>query len=256
MAELLLTEAKQGVLTITLNNPKTMNALNKQMLLELDTAVDAALTEDSVRVIVLTGAGKAFVAGADIGEMSNMDPMEAKEFSKLGASVFSKIENAPKPIIAAVNGFALGGGCELAMACDFRIASQKAKFGQPEVGLGITPGFTGTQRLPRLVGLGKAKELIFTGQIIPAEEAYRIGLADQIVEPDELMNTALQIADKIAANSASAVALSKESINNGVQTDMNTAIDLEVSLFALCFSTKDQKEGMKAFLEKRKPDFV
>ncbi len=256
MFELLNLKKEEGILTITLNNPKTLNALDYQMLSEIEKAFAIAEEDKGVRVVVITGEGKAFVAGADIKAMSVMDAQEASAFGKKGAQLFRKIETLNKPVIAAVNGFALGGGCELAMACDIRIASQKAKFGQPEVGLGITPGFSGTQRLPRIVGIGKAKELIFSGNIIGAEEAGKIGLADQVVEPDELMNRSLELAKKIAQNSAAAVSLSKQAINLGLQADMDTAIDIEVSLFALCFAGRDQKEGMNAFLEKRTPDFV
>ncbi len=256
MFELLNLKKEEGILTITLNNPKTLNALDYQMLSEIEKAFAIAEEDKEVRVVVITGEGKAFVAGADIKAMSVMDAQEASAFGKKGAQLFRKIETLNKPVIAAVNGFALGGGCELAMACDIRIASQKAKFGQPEVGLGITPGFSGTQRLPRIVGIGKAKELIFSGNIIGAEEAGKIGLADQVVEPDELMNRSLELAKKIAQNSSAAVSLSKQAINLGLQADMDTAIDIEVSLFALCFAGRDQKEGMNAFLEKRTPDFV
>ena len=208
-----------------------------------------------ISVIILTGEGKAFVAGADITEMSSMDAAEGKAFGEKGAKVFRKIELLSKPVIAAVNGYALGGGCELAMCCDIRIASAKAKFGQPEVGLGITPGFSGTQRLPRLVGMGKAKELIFTAEAINADEACRIGLVNSVAEPEELMNTAVAMAEKIAGKAPAAVKYSKESINRGMQCSMDEAINIEANLFGLCFATEDQKEGMKAFMEKRKAKF-
>lgn len=255
MFEFIKQTKANGVMTITLDNPKTLNALDDQLLRELDRAIDVAKEDAEVRVVIITGSGKSFVAGADIKAMSTMDAEQAKVFGSMGARLFRKIEVLEKPVIAAVNGFALGGGCELSMACDIRIASKKAKFGQPEVGLGITPGFSGTQRLPRIVGIGKAKELIFTGNIIGGEEAYRIGLVDQLAEPEELMDKAREMAQKIASNGKVAVALSKEAINSGLQADINTAIDMEVSLFALCFSTEDQKEGMSAFLEKRSPKF-
>ena len=255
MAEFVRTELNDGVLTITLDNPKTLNALDSQLLKELDEAARSAEENAEARVIILTGSGKSFVAGADIKAMSVLNAIEGKEFGKLGAGIFRRIELMSKPVIAAVNGFALGGGCELAMACDIRVASKKAKFGQPEVGLGITPGFSGTQRLPRLVGLGKAKELIFTGEIINAETAHGIGLVDIIAEPEELMDKANELAAKIAKNSAVAVKFSKEAINRGYQADMDTAIDIELSYFGLCFSGKDQKEGMQAFLEKRPANF-
>lgn len=255
MSEFVKTQLNGHVLTITLDNPKTLNALDKQLLEELNEAVELAGKNEQAKAIILTGSGKSFVAGADIKAMSQLSAVEAKEFGALGASVFRKIELLKQPVIAAVNGFALGGGCELAMACDIRVASKKAKFGQPEVGLGITPGFSGTQRLSRLVGLGKAKELIFTGNIIGAEEANRIGLAEIIAEPEELMAIAAELAEKIAKNSASAVQFSKEAINRGYQADIDTGIEIELSYFALCFATEDQKEGMAAFLEKRTPNF-
>lgn len=244
-----------GILTVTLNNPKTLNALDDKMFDEVGKAFDVIAEDDSVKVVILTGAGKAFVAGADIKAMSVMTPEDAKKFGEKGAGTLRTIEKFKKPVIAAVNGFALGGGCELAMACDIRIASTKAKFGQPEVTLGITPGFSGTQRLPRIVGIGKAKELLLTGSIISAEEANKIGLVDILVEPDDLMEKANEIAKKIASNSSVAVAYTKEAVNKGLQVDIDTAIDIEVSLFALSFAEQDQKEGMKAFLEKRTPNF-
>lgn len=255
MAEFVKTEMKDGVCTIILDNPKTLNALDSQLLTELGQAVNEAEANAEARVIVITGSGKSFVAGADIKAMSNLNAIEAKEFGELGAGLFRKIELLSKPVIAAVNGFALGGGCELAMACDIRLASKKAKFGQPEVGLGITPGFSGTQRLPRLVGAGKAKELIFTGEIINAETAHSIGLVEILAEPEELMEKAYELAGKIAKNSAGAVKFSKEAINRGLQVDMDTAIDIELAYFGLCFADEDQKEGMSAFLEKRSPKF-
>lgn len=254
MADFVKSECKDGILTITLDNPKTLNALNYQLIRELDDAIDQASVSDA-RAVLITGSGKSFVAGADIKAMSVLSPAEAKAFGKLGASVFRKIELLPQPVIAVVNGFALGGGCELAMACDIRIASTKAKFGQPEVGLGITPGFSGTQRLSRLVGLGKAKELIFTGAIISAEQAHSIGLVDQLAEPDELGEKALELAQAIAKNSCTAVQYAKQAINYGYQTDIDSAIDMELSYFALCFADPDQKEGMNAFIEKRTPNF-
>ncbi len=255
MAEFIKTELKDGILTIILDNPKTLNALDNQLLRELEETVDNIKLNPAARVVVITGSGKSFVAGADIKAMSTMSPEEAREFGKLGAGLFRKIELLSQPVIAAINGFALGGGCELAMACDIRLASKKAKMGQPEVGLGITPGFSGTQRLPRLVGPGKAKELIFTGNIISGEEAVRIGLADILVEPEELMTAALALAEKIAKNSGLAVQYSKEAINRGLQADIDTAIDIEISYFSLCFASEDQPEGMNAFLEKRQAEF-
>jgi enoyl-CoA hydratase len=208
-----------------------------------------------VRVVVLTGEGKAFVAGADIAYMSNLNPDQAKKFSEDGSRLFRKIETLNKVVIAAVNGFALGGGCELAMACDFRIASVKAKFGQPEVGLGIIPGFSGTQRMARLIGLGRAKELIFTGEHIDAQEAYRIGLVNKVTEKENLLEETYIIAEKIKSNSRVAVKYAKESMNRGIETDIETGIAYENNIFGLCFASQDQKEGMNAFMEKRHPDF-
>jgi len=228
-----------------------MNALNSTVLSELDEAFTEIAANEDVSVVVITGEGRAFVAGADISQMSTMNATEGKAFGVQGSAVFRKIENLDKPVIAAINGFALGGGCELAMACDIRIASNKAKIGQPETGLGITPGFSGTQRLPRIVGPGKAKEIIYTAKPITADEAYRIGLVNSVVEPEALMDAAYAMAKQIAKNAPIALKYSKEAIDKGMQTDIDSAISLENDLFALCFSTEDQKEGMKAFFEKR-----
>ena len=248
-------EVEGAVAVVTIDRQKALNALNSQVLEELD-ATFKAVDVNTVRCIILTGAGeKSFVAGADIGEMSTLTKAEGEAFGKKGNDVFRKIETLPVPVIAAVNGFALGGGCELAMACDIRIASAKAKFGQPEVGLGITPGFSGTQRLPRIVGLGIAKELIYTADIIDAAEAYRIGLANKVVEPEALMEEAMKMATKIASKAPIAVRYSKEAINTGIQTDMDSAIAIEANLFGLCFASEDQKEGMGAFLKKEAPQF-
>lgn len=246
-------EGNIGILAI--NRPDALNALNSSVLEELSQAIDMINKDNDIHVLILTGEGRAFVAGADIGEMKGMTPMEARDFAELGLSLFRRIELMEKPVIAAVNGFALGGGCELSMCCDIRIASEKAKFGQPEVGLGITPGFAGTQRLSRLVGMGRAKELIFTCDIIGAEEAHRIGLANKVVAVDELMDTAMEMAKKILEKSQLAVRYSKTAINRGVETDLDTGMSIEKDLFGLCFATEDQKEGMAAFLEKRKPDY-
>lgn len=251
----LVIKKNDGVCTVKINNPQSLNALNAQVLGELEYAFDMIRDEDDVRVVVLTGEGKAFVAGADIAYMRELNASQAKKFSEDGSRVFRKIETLNKVVIAAVNGFALGGGCELAMACDIRIASVKAKFGQPEVGLGIIPGFSGTQRLARLVGLGRAKELIFSGGHINAEEAYRIGLVNKVTEAEELMEETYKMADKIKSNSISAVVYSKECINRGTETDIETGIAYESNVFGLCFAFEDQKEGMSAFLEKRKPEF-
>lgn len=251
----ILKEKQDDVLILTINNPKALNALNYQVLVDIEEAFKSAIEDNDVKVIVLTGEGKAFVAGADIGAMSIMNAQEGKVFGEYGAKVFRLIESQSKPVIAAVNGFALGGGCELAMACDIRIASEKAKFGQPEVGLGITPGFSGTQRLSRIVGTGKAKELIFTGNIINASEAKEIGLVNKVVAPELLMEETLAMAKKIASNGQIAVKYSKEAIDKGYGVDIDTGIAIEASLFGLCFATEDQKEGMTAFLEKRQSEF-
>lgn len=251
----LLTQKQDGILLLTLNRPAEMNALDSELLGELEAFLQEVAHDEEVRVLIVTGSGKAFVAGADIAQMAGMDAAQGKAFGELGARVFRMLETLPKVTIAAVNGFALGGGCELAMACDLRIASQKAKIGQPETGLGITPGFSGTQRLPRIVGIGKAKELIYTADIIDAQEAFRIGLFNKVVEPEKLMDEAMETARKIASKSRTAVLYAKEAINRGIETDIETGIGIEANLFGLCFATPDQKEGMKAFLEKRKPNF-
>lgn len=244
-------EAREGVYLLTINKPASLNALDTAVLGELAAVVEDLRTNESVKVLVLTGEGRAFVAGADISEMVSKNPIDGLEFGRLGASVFRAIEQLPFPVIAAVNGFALGGGCELAMACDIRLASAKAKFGQPETGLGIIPGFSGTQRLPRLVGPAKAKELIYTGEIIKADEALRIGLVNGVTEPEALIDEALAMAEKIALQPRQAVALAKKAIDAGMQTDIDTAICIENNLFALCFSTEEQKQRMTAFLNKK-----
>lgn len=244
-------EAREGVYLLTINKPASLNALDTAVLGELAAVVEDLRTNESVKVLVLTGEGRAFVAGADISEMVSKNPIDGLEFGRLGASVFRAIEQLPFPVIAAVNGFALGGGCELAMACDIRLASAKAKVGQPETGLGIIPGFSGTQRLPRLVGPAKAKELIYTGEIIKADEALRIGLVNGVTEPEALIDEALAMAEKIALQPRQAVALAKKAIDAGMQTDIDTAIGIENNLFALCFSTEEQKQRMTAFLNKK-----
>ena len=244
-------EAREGVYLLTINKPASLNALDTAVLGELAAVVEDLRTNESVKVLVLTGEGRTFVAGADISEMVSKNPIDGLEFGRLGASVFRAIEQLPFPVIAAVNGFALGGGCELAMACDIRLASAKAKFGQPETGLGIIPGFSGTQRLPRLVGPAKAKELIYTGEIIKADEALRIGLVNGVTEPEALIDEALAMAEKIALQPRQAVALAKKAIDAGMQTDIDTAIGIENNLFALCFSTEEQKQRMTAFLNKK-----
>lgn len=248
---------KEGnVAIVTINRPKALNALNTETLLELDNVIDAVEADDEVYAVIVTGAGeKAFVAGADITEMKDMTVVEGRKFGKLGNKVFRRIETLDKPVIAALNGFTLGGGCELAMACDIRIASAKAKFGQPEAGLGITPGFGGTQRLARLVGMGMAKELIYTGKMIDANEALRIGLVNSIHEPEKLMEEARALANSIASNAPIAVRLCKSAINRGIQCDIDTALMYESEVFGECFATEDQEEGMNAFVERRAKNF-
>lgn len=251
----LLLEKSNGTCTVKINNPKSLNALNSEILSELGTAFDQIKDDDEIQIVVLTGEGKAFVAGADIAYMRGLNVEQGKKFSEDGSRLFRKIEMLNKVVIAAVNGFALGGGCELAMACDIRIASSNAKFGQPEVGLGIIPGFSGTQRLPRLVGLGRAKELILSAGHIDAAEAYRIGLVNKVTDKEKLMEETYKLADKIKSNSRSALKFAKESMNRGVETDIETGIAYESNVFGLCFASEDQKEGMTAFLEKRNPKF-
>lgn len=248
-------EKEDNIAVVTINRPKALNALNSETLKELDLVFTTIENDDDVLAVVLTGAGeKAFVAGADISEMKDMTVLQGRNFGKLGNNVFRKVETLSKPVIAAVNGFALGGGCELSMACDIRIASSKAKFGQPEVGLGITPGFGGTQRLSRLVGMGMAKELVYTAKVIKAEEALRIGLVNSIHEPEELLNNAKALAKTIASNAPIAVKLCKEAINRGMQVDIDTALAFESEAFGECFSTEAQTDAMTAFVEKRKLD--
>lgn len=247
-------EKPNGVVIITLSREKSLNALNSAMLKELHHFF-SNVGED-IRCIIITGAGKSFVAGADIAEMANFTASEAYDFAKLGMDTFMEIEKCRVPVIAAVNGFALGGGCEISIACDIRLASTKAKFGQPEVGLGITPGFGGTQRLSRVIGPGYAKELIYTTEMIGSDKAYQIGLVNHVYEPEELLDKALEMANKIAYHAPKAVEYAKQSIINGSQTDIDTAMQIEKTHFGLCFATNDQKEGMDAFLNKRKSEFT
>lgn len=250
--EYILYEVAGQVGTITINRPKALNALNSQVLEELDQVLDRVDLEN-VRVLVLTGAGdKSFVAGADIAEMSSLTKAEGEAFGKKGNDVFRKLETFPVPVICAINGFALGGGCEISLSCDIRICSDNAVFGQPEVGLGITPGFGGTQRLARTVGVGMAKQMIYSARNIKADEALRIGLVNAVYPQEELMAAAAKMAAGIAKNAPIAVRNCKKAINEGLQTDMDQAIVIEEKLFGDCFESHDQKEGMSAFLEKRK----
>lgn len=237
---------------ITINRPQALNALNSEVLDDLKAVVESVDME-AVRCLIVTGAGeKSFVAGADIGEMSGLSAAEGEAFGKKGNDIFRAMETLPIPVIAAVNGFALGGGCELAMCCDFRICAENAMFGQPEVGLGITPGFGGTQRLARLIGPGMAKQLLYTAKNIKAEEALRIGLVNAVYPQDALLPEAEKLAQKIAENAPIAVRACKKAVNEGLETGMDEAIVIEERLFGSCFGTHDQKEGMSAFLEKRK----
>ncbi len=247
-----LYEQKENIAIVTINRPEALNALNSAVLSDLEAVFDA-IDLDVVRCVILTGAGqKSFVAGADIGEMSTLSVEEGEAFGKHGNDVFRKIETLPIPVIAAVNGFALGGGNELAMSCDIRICSENAQFGQPEVGLGITPGFGGTQRLARIINPGKAKELIYSAKNIKAPEALSLGLVNAVYPVEELLAEAEKLASKIAKNAPIAVRACKKAINDGLQVGMDEAIVIEEKLFGSCFATEDQIEGMKAFLEKRK----
>jgi len=252
----LLLEKDGYIAVVTINRPKALNALNADVLSELELIMDQLDTDEEIRVIIITGAGeKSFVAGADITFLSKLNTMEARNFSRKGQTVFSKIENLSKPVIAAINGFALGGGNELAMSCDIRVASQNAKFGQPEVNLGLIAGFGGTQRLTRLVNPGVAKEILFTADIYDAEFAYKIGLVNHVVAPEELMNFCKATAKKIAARGPVAVRLTKEAVNDGLEMDLEKAIAHEADLFGLVFTTEDRIEGIDAFLNKLKPEF-
>ena len=246
-------EQQGAVAVLTIDRPKALNALNPEVLADLKAAFEG-IDQNTARCVVLTGAGdKSFVAGADIGSMSTMTKAEGEAFGKLGNDIFLMIENFPLPVIAAVNGFALGGGCELAMSCDIRVCSDNAMFGQPEAGLGITPGFGGTQRLPRIVGLGMAKQLLYTARNIDAAEALRIGLVNAVVPQAELMDTALKMASTIAKNAPIAVRACKQAVNEGMQVSIDKAVEIEEKLFGGCFETHDQVEGMACFLSREKP---
>jgi enoyl-CoA hydratase len=252
----ILFEVKNKIAFLTINRPDKLNALNNETLNELNSCFDSINNNNEINVVILTGAGeKAFVAGADISELNKLNEKTGKIFTDFGQSVFNKIENLNKPVIAAVNGFALGGGCELAMACHIRLASEKAKFGQPEVNLGIIPGYGGTQRLARLINTGRAAELILIGDIIDANEAQRIGLVNKVYKPEELITKAVELAEKISTKGQIAIELSLKAIvstNNLSKTD---GLKFEAELFGKCCSTEDFKEGTSAFLEKRKPEF-
>ncbi|NUM37222.1 MAG: enoyl-CoA hydratase/isomerase family protein [Candidatus Brocadiae bacterium] len=248
-------EKKEKYAIISIDRPGVLNAINRDVLLGLSKALDALSQDSSISCVILTGKGKAFVAGADIKEMMDFTATQAKEFSAMGQAVFSRIEQFSVPVIAAIHGFALGGGYELALACDIRIASQKAKVGQPEVNLGVTPGFGATQRLLRLVGPSKAKYLLFTGEILNAEKALHFGLVDEVVEEEKLLARCEEIALMISQKGPMAVSFCKQAVEKGMQTSLAVGLEIENNLFGLSFSTQDQKEGMRAFLEKRNPVF-
>jgi enoyl-CoA hydratase len=251
----ILVEKKGNIGKIKINRPNNLNALNKETIIELTKAIEELEKDKEIKVVILTGEGKAFIAGADIKQMKDMTPSEAKDFAKTGHNLMMKIENSHLPFIAAVNGFALGGGCEVIMACDICIAASSAKIGQPEINLGIHPGFGGTQRLPRIVGKMKAKELLLTGDLIDSNEAHRIGLINMVIPDDKLMEESEKIANKIANKSTVQTGFIKTLVNKGMDLDLKKACELEISYFSSSFSTEDQKEGMTAFLEKRKPNF-
>ncbi len=252
----ILFDVKDRIAYLTVNRPQVLNALNWQTMQELEDAFLEVRGDDAVGGVILTGAGeKSFVAGADIKELATQTPVGAKEFSVASQRILHLIEHFPKPVIAAVNGYCLGGGCELAMACHMRVAAENARFGQPEVNLGIIPGNGGTQRLPRLVGKGRALELILTGNLIDAQEAYRMGLVNKVTSPDELLAAAEALLRTIFGKGPVAVKLALEAVNHGLELPLEEGIQLEANLFGLCFATEDMKEGTTAFIEKRKPEF-
>lgn len=253
--QILNVETKDHIAFITISRPKAMNALNSSFFEEMDLLLDELWGNKEIRALIITGQGKAFAAGADIAEMSGMNAKEGEEFSSLGQKVFNKIADFPVPVLAAVNGYALGGGCELATACDIRIASTKAKFGQPEVGLGLIPGYSGTQRLPRIIGKANAAYLLMTGETIMAEEALRIGLIQKVVEADSLMEHTTQVAKEIATKGPLAVRTLKSSLNQGMEMPFDKAEALESKNFGSLFGTPETNEGMDAFLNKRKPNW-
>ncbi len=254
--ETLIVEKRDRIAIVTINRPKVLNALNATVIEELGRCFSELKDDPEVGAVILTGAGeKAFVAGADISGLVELDPLEGKMFAEKGQAVFNLIENLGKPVIAAINGYALGGGCELAMACTIRIASEKAKLGQPEVNLGIIPGYGGTQRLPRLVGKGIAMELILTGRMVDAQEAYQIGLVNKVVPPEKLMDEAVEMAKTILSKGPLAVKFAMEAVNRGLEVNLEEGLKIEADLFGMCCATEDKVEGTKAFLEKRKPNF-
>jgi enoyl-CoA hydratase len=250
-------DKKKGIVRLIINRPEVENALNMAARQELRSAIEDIKSDGNVRVVIITGAGdKAFSSGADITELKQASPIQMEQYAcTLGQQLFTDIESLYVPVIAMINGVCLGAGCELAMVCDIRIASANSRFGQPEINIGIIPGSGGTQRLPRLVGWGKAKELIYTGRIIDAGEAERIGLVDKVVQPDKLQGRVKELAETIAGKSQLIIRLAKKAVNKGIHTDLVSGLSYERDNFALCFATKDQKEGMAAFLEKRKAEF-
>jgi enoyl-CoA hydratase len=255
--ENIIYQVEEGIATITFNRPKALNALNAALLGELSDALDKIAADEDIRVLILTGSGdKAFVAGADITELATFNPLSAKNFVTFGQSVIDKLQKLPIIVIAAVNGFALGGGTEIAIACDFIYASENAKFGQPEINLGLIPGFGGTQRLPRLIGTNMAKELIFTGKMVSAAEGNQVGLVNKVVAPEALLDEVMKVAKEIAAKGKVSLRAAKQAVNNGINTDLATGLKIEIDAFALSYSSKDAQEGTSAFLEKRKPDFT
>ncbi len=247
---------KDGIATITFNRPEVLNALNKELLQELSTALDEIEENEDIRALVLTGAGeKSFVAGADIKELVEFNALQAKNFAETGQTVLNKFQALPIPVVAAVNGFALGGGCEIAIACDFVYASENAMFGLPEINLGLIPGLGGTQRLPRLIGKNMAKEMIFTGKMLSAAEAMEIGIVNRVFPQESLMEETFKVAGIIASKGKVSLRAAKHAINNGMNVDLTTGCNIEIDAFALCFTSPDAKEGASAFLEKRTPDF-
>lgn len=255
-SNILIEQVRDGVYLLTINRPKVLNALNAQTLEEMNEAVSTVIADKGARVLLITGSGeKAFVAGADIAHMSNLSPLEGKAFAERGMHLFRRLETLAIPVVALVNGYALGGGCELAMSCDFILASDNAKFGQPEVNLGVTPGFGGTQRLTRLVGTSMAMELLVTGRNMSAEEAMQRGLVNHVYPQPQLLDEGLKLASMIAGKSGTAIQLTKELVQRGQDLDLDNACIMESDLFGLSFSTPDRTEGMAAFLESRKPNF-
>ena len=249
-------EVKEGIATITFNRPKALNALNGAMLAELSQALDEIAANEDIRVLILTGAGdKSFVAGADISELATFDSLKAKAFGRRGHDIINKLQQLPIAVIAAVNGFALGGGTEISIACDFIYASENAKFGQPEINLGVIPGFGGTQRLPRLIGANMAKELIYTGKMISAAEALQLGLANKVVPHASLMDEVMKTAGVIASKGKVSLREAKQAINKGMDVDLASGCGIEIDAFALCYASPDAKEGTSAFLDKRQAEF-